>query len=136
MRYGNRGSIHEARREFEKALEEYKKALAIARSQQKLHEAANQLLNIGGILGDLGQHDECIMKYTEALSVMEDLKIKPGIAQALNNLGTVYFKYKKDYEKAIPLLERALEIYKEINNPQMITTIEQNLNYIKKQRKS
>ena len=133
VRYANMGSIHEARREFDKALEEYKKALAIERSQQNLHGVASQFFNIGGILGDLGKHDECITNYSEALSIMEDLKIKPGIAQALNNLGTVYFKFKKDYEKSIPLLERALEIYKEIYNPQMMLSTQQNLDYIKKQ---
>ena len=136
LRYANRGSIYEAKREFGKALEEYKKALAIERSQENLHGVASQFFNIGGILGDLGKHDECITNYTEALSIMEDLKIKPGIAQALNNLGTVYFKFKKDYEKSIPLLERALEIYKEINNPQMMLSTQQNLDYIKKQYES
>ncbi|HUW89102.1 MAG TPA: tetratricopeptide repeat protein [Candidatus Nanopelagicaceae bacterium] len=133
VRYANRGSIHEARREFDKALEEYKKALTIERSQQNLQGIASQFFNIGGILGELGKHDECITNYSNALSIMEDLKIKPGIAQALNNLGTVYFKFKKDYEKSILLLERALEIYKEINNPQMMLSTQQNLDYIKKQ---
>ena len=134
VRYTNKGSIHEAKRDFNKALEEYEKALSIERSQENLHGVVSQLFNIGGILGDLGKHDECIKNYTNALSIMEDLKIKPGIARALNNLGTVYFKFKKDYEKSIPLLEKALEIYKEINNPQMITTTEQNLNFIKKHK--
>ena len=136
VRYANMGSIHEVRREFNKALEDYKKALAIERSQQNLHGVANQLFNIGGILGDLSKHDECIKNYTEALSIMEDLKIRPGIAQALNNLGTVYIKFKKDYEKSIPLLERALKIYNELNNSQMILTTQQNLDYIKKQYES
>jgi tetratricopeptide (TPR) repeat protein len=135
VRYGNRGSIYEARREFEKALEEYKKAHAMARSQENLHEAANQLFNIGGILGDMGKHDECIDTYTKALSIMEDLKIKPGIAKALNNLGTVLYKFKKDYEKSINLLERAVTIYKEIGDYQMLSTSQRNLDHIKEQFK-
>jgi len=136
VRYGNIASIYEARREFQNALEVYRKALAIERSQQNLHGVAKQLLNIGGILGDLAQQDECIQKYTEALNIMEDLKIKPGIANALNNLGTVYYKFKKDYENSINLLERALEIYKEIDDTQMLLTTQKNLNFIKMQYES
>ena len=133
VRYGNRASIHEARRDFEKALKEYEKALSVARSLKNLHETANQLFNIGGILGDMGKHDECIEKYTVALSIMEDLKIKPGIAKALNNLGTVYYKFKREYEKSINFLERALSIYKEISDPQMLFTTQKNLNFIKQE---
>jgi len=135
VRYGNRGSIYEARREFEKALEEYKKAHTMARSLENLHETANQLFNIGGILGDMGKYDECIDTYNKALSIMEDLKIKPGIARALNNLGTVLYKFKKDYEQAINLLERAVTIYKEIEDYQMLSTTQRNLDHIKEQFK-
>ncbi len=131
VRYANRASIYEAKRDFQKALEEYKKALAIERSQQNLHGVANQLMNIGGILGDMGNHDECIENYAKALNIMEELKIKPGIAQALNNLGSAYYKYKQDFEKSISLLERSLEIYKEIDDPRMMSLTTQNLGRIK-----
>ncbi|MEJ2293158.1 MAG: tetratricopeptide repeat protein [Candidatus Lokiarchaeota archaeon] len=136
VRYANRASIFEATREFEKALEEYEKALTVEKSQQNLHGIATQLMNIGGILGDLGRYEECIQNYNNALNIMEELNIKPGIAQALNNLGSVHYKFYKDYEKAIPLLEKALEIYREINNHQMINLTQQNLIHIKKQYES
>ncbi|MHA1105355.1 MAG: tetratricopeptide repeat protein [Promethearchaeota archaeon] len=54
----------------------------------------------------------------------------------MNNLGSVYNKFKKDYEKSIPLLERALKIYTEIDDPQMRFTTQQNLNHLKKQYES
>lgn len=133
VRYSNRASIFEANREFEKALDEYKKALAMEQSQQNLHAVATQFMNIGGLLGDLGRHEECIQNYTKALTMMEELKIKPGIARALNNLGSVFYKFNREYEKAIPLLERALEIYREINDPQMLNLTQQNLTHIKHQ---
>ena len=107
----------------------------MARSLENLHETANQLFNIGGILGDMGKYDECIDTYNKALSIMEDLKIKPGIARALNNLGTVLYKFKKDYEQAINLLERAVTIYKEIEDYQMLSTTQRNLDHIKEQFK-
>jgi tetratricopeptide (TPR) repeat protein len=133
VRYSNRASIFEANKEFERALQEYKKALAIEQSQQHLHGVATQFMNIGGILGDLGRHEDCIQNYTKALNIMEDLKIKPGIARALNNLGSVYYKFNRDFEKSIALLERALEIYREINDPQMLNLTQTNLAHIKKQ---
>ena len=64
---------------------------------------------------------------------MENLGNKPGIARALNNLGIIYFKYKKDSQKSIEYLHRALEIYKELNIPRMITTTQNSIDIIKKQ---
>ncbi len=133
LRYGNRASIYEAKREFEKALEDYKKALSIEQSLKNLEGSANQLTNIGGVLGDLGRYDETLENYEKALNIMENLGNKPGIARALNNLGIIYYKYKKDHEKSIDFLQRALDIYKELNIPQMIMTTQNSIDSIKKQ---
>ena len=133
VRYGNRASIYEARREFEKALEEYKKALSIEQSLENLEGVASQLTNIGGILGDLGRYEETIKNYEQVLNIMENLCNKPGIASSLSNLGIIYFKYKKEHQKSIEFLQRALEIYKELNIPQMIMTTQNNIDSIKRQ---
>ncbi len=132
VRYGNRASIYEARREFEKALEDYIKALSIEQSLGNLEGIATQLTNIGGVLGDLGRYEETIKNYNQVLSIMEKLGNKPGIARALNNLGIIYFKYKKETQKSLEFLERALEIYKELNFPQMIATTQNSIETIKK----
>jgi len=133
VRYGNRASIYEVRREFEKALEEYKKALSIERSLGNLEGVANQLTNIGGVSGDLGRYEETLKNYGQALNIMENLGNKPGIARALNNLGIIYFKYKKDHQKSIDFLQRAVEIYNELNMPQIAMSTKKSLDYIKKQ---
>jgi len=133
VRYGNKASIYEARREFEKALEEYKKALSIEQSLGNLGGIASQLTNIGGVSGDLGRYEETIKYYGQALSIMENLGNKPGIANALNNLGIIYFKYKKNHQKSIDFLQRAVEIYNELNIPQMAMSTKKNLDYIKNQ---
>jgi tetratricopeptide (TPR) repeat protein len=136
MRYNNRASIYQAWREFDKDLQEYKKSLAIEQSQGNLEGIANQLTNIGGILGDLGRHEECIEHYEKALNIIENLGIKPRIAQSLSNLGVIYYKYKKDYQKSINFLERAVAIYKELNIPQMVMQTLGNLELIKKEFES
>ncbi|MFX1390023.1 MAG: tetratricopeptide repeat protein [Promethearchaeota archaeon] len=135
IRYGNKASIYEARREFEHALEEYKKALSIEKSLGNLEGVANQLTNIGGVLGDLGKYEETLKNYKEALTVMENLGNKPGIARSLNNLGIIYYKYRKDHEKSIDLLQRALDIYKDLNISNLITTTQNTINTIKNQLK-
>ncbi|MFX0022102.1 MAG: tetratricopeptide repeat protein [Candidatus Hermodarchaeota archaeon] len=135
IRYGNRASIYEARREFENALEEYKKALSIEKSLENLEGIANQLTNIGGILGDLGKYEETIRNYEEVLSIMENLGNRVGIARALNNLGIVYYKYRKDHERSISLLERALQLYKDLKMPHMIQTTQNTINTIENQLK-
>lgn len=133
VRYGNRASIYEARREFEKALEDYKKALSIEQALGNLEGIATQLTNIGGVSGDLGRYDDTIKNYSQVLNIMENLDNKLGIARALNNLGIIFFKYKKDTQKALEFLERALEIYTELNIPQMITATRKSIDIIKKQ---
>ena len=135
VRYGNKASIYEARREVEKALEDYEKALSIEKSLENLEGIASQLTNIGGVLGDLGRYEETIKNYEQALNVMESLGNKPGIANSLNNLGIIYYKYKKDYSKSITLLQRALEIYRELNFSQMIMSTQNSINIIEKQLK-
>jgi len=133
VRYGNRASIYEARREFGKALEDYKKALSIEQALGNLEGIAAQLTNIGGVSGDIGRYEDTIKNYSEALNIMENLGNKPGIARALNNLGIIYFKYKKEPLKSLELLQRALEIYEELNIPQMITATKNSIDIIKKQ---
>jgi len=133
LRYGNRASIYEAKREFEKALADYKKALSIEQSLKNLEGIASQLTNIGGVLGDLGRYDETLENYEKSLNIMENLGNKPGIARALNNLGIIYYKYKKDHEKSIDFLQRALDIYKELNIPQMIMATQNSIDTIKNQ---
>ena len=133
VRFGNRASIHEAKREFEKALEDYKKALSIEQSLENLEGVANQLTSIGGVLGDLGRYEETIKNYEQALNIMKNLGIKPGVANSLNNLGIIYYKYKRDYIKSISLLQRALEIYKELNLPRMIQDVQNAINIVEKQ---
>jgi len=133
VRYGNKASIYEIRREFEKALEEYKKALSVEQSIGNLEGIANQLTNIGGVLGDLGRYEETLKKYEDVLNIMENIGNKPGIARSLNNLGIIYYKYKKDHEKSLNYLQRALDIYKELNSPQLITATQNTINTIKKQ---
>ncbi len=132
-RYGNRASIYEARREIDKAFDDYKKALSIEQSLENLEGVAKQLTNIGGILGDLGRHEETIKNYEQALNIMEELGNKPGIANLLNNLGVIYYKYKKDHSTSLQFLQRALEIYKELNIPQMIADTKNTINFIEKQ---
>ena len=133
VRYGNRASIYEAKREFEKALEDYKKALSIEQSLGNLEGIASQLTNIGGVSGDLGRYEETLKNYSQALNIMEDLGNIPGIARALNNLGIIYYKYKREPQKSLEFLQRALEIYKELNIPQMITSTQSSIDTIKKQ---
>ncbi|MHA1479032.1 MAG: tetratricopeptide repeat protein, partial [Promethearchaeota archaeon] len=109
------------------------KALRSEQSLENMEGIASQLTNIGGILGDLGRYEETIENYEKVLNIMETLSNKPGIARSLNNLGIIYYKFKKDHEKSIDFLQRALGIYKELNIPNMIVTTQNSIDTIKKQ---
>ncbi len=106
---------------------------SIEQSLGNLEGIASQLTNIGGVSGDLGRYEETIKNYEEVLNIMENLGNKPGIARSLNNLGIIYFKYKKDSQKSLDFLQRALEIYKQLNIPQMVKSTHDSIDFIKKQ---
>ena len=74
--------------QFELAVEQYKKAIALEYNYAKTHN------NLGSVYFLMGKYDQAIKEYLEAID------IKPDYAEAFYNLGMVYEAMKK-YDKAI-----------------------------------
>ena len=128
---GTLGNICYEKKEYQKAIEYYEKALEIKPDK---HEALN---NMGVAYRNMGNHEKAIESYKKALEIKPDkhealynmgntyddlgnhekaiesykkaLEIKPDKDEALNNMGVAYGNMA-DYKKAIECYEKALEI--------------------------
>lgn len=76
--HNNLGQRYQERGEFEKAIEEYKKAIAL---QPKLHTAYNNIAVCYGQLGRLAEAEQALLKTIE---------LRPDDFYAMNNLAVTY----------------------------------------------
>ena len=101
------------------------------RQQVKLtdsgHSRANSLLKEINELNGQGRYAAAIQKalYLNKIIEKEVGPSHPGAASSLNILGGLYISFG-DYQKSLPLLERALKIYQQTgndNDPNIATTL-------------
>ncbi len=96
--------------QFDDAIEEYRRALAIDSSLAETH------LNLGGVLQVTGRRDEAIRCYQRALA------INPGLGEPHYNLGNLYTEVDNlhaaicHYERAIELKPSWAEAYNNLAN--------------------
>ena len=97
--------------DYEAALVEYKKALAIAEaSLGKDHpDTATTYKNIGSVLYRKGDYEAALVEYKKALAIQEASlgKGHHKTAATIGNIGNV-LSYKGDYEAALVKYEKAL----------------------------
>ena len=92
-----RGACHASFGQFDLALEDYQRAIAIRPDYAKAH------YNLAGALQDLGQLEDAVNSYKKTL------EIEPNYAEAFNNLGNV-FKALKQNDDAVESYKNALII--------------------------
>ena len=103
--YINLGAVYFDRGEYEKAIDNYGKAIQLNPGDPKAYT------NMAGSLAMLGRLDEA----EEAC--LKSIELAPGSHEGYLNLGTVFFK-RKDYESALINFQKALSI-----KPAEVTTI-------------
>lgn len=104
----NLGTIAQRRGEPERAIEQFKQALAIQRSLGDNREIANSLNNMGFVHStDLADYPSALSEHLEALTLREAMHDSTQIALSLNNIGIVYGRLRQ-YAIATDYFERAL----------------------------
>ena len=101
--------MYQAWGQYDKAIEHFKKALAINVELERKDGIASCLNNIGGVYQAWGQNKEALEYYKKSLAINEELKNKDVIASGLNNIGLVYQAWGQ-YDKAIEHFKKALAI--------------------------
>ncbi|RZB32909.1 MAG: hypothetical protein AEth_00255 [Candidatus Argoarchaeum ethanivorans] len=108
----------------EVTLDKYELSLvdAVKEKVEQYKKTKNELLKDSGILTTLGneayylgQMDNALEYFKEALEIDEELKDKRGKATDLNNIGIVYQNWGKP-EKALEYYKEALEIDEELKD--------------------
>ena len=93
--HNNLGVLYSKRGLYDKALEEYEKALAINPTYATAHN------NLGVLYSMRGLYDKALEEYEKALAS------NPNFAEAHTNRGNAYFR-KGEYDKALEEYEKAL----------------------------
>ncbi len=95
--YFNRAIFYQQSKEWEKALENYRKASEMNPDNPNIYN------NMGVMFKELGQYDLAINEFLQAVY------LDPGYGKVYNNLGVVYF-LKMNYAGAVRNYKKAIEI--------------------------
>ncbi len=110
------GKVYSAGKNYEQALEAYRKTLSIReRKFGPKHPAVASILdNIGSVLVDKGDTREGLACHKRALSIYEAIpgKPPPEMAHVLTHVGEAHLRLR-DNEAAQPVLERASALLQE-----------------------
>ena len=87
----------------------------LAMEQNNNHALNNALLNIGRAHYFLGEYQNALRRYQEALVVAEEIEDKALIADALNNIGVLYYVWG-EHDLALEYYLRTLALRLETNN--------------------
>jgi tetratricopeptide (TPR) repeat protein len=85
---------------------------------QKPSKTKIDLLNrLGRLYDSLGDYDQALLCYRQALQISQDIGDKKGEGTVLNNISLIYLD-KGDYDTALHYLTQTLEIDHELGNKQ------------------
>lgn len=117
MAYGliNEGNIYIELGDYGKALDNYRRALAL---QQEINYTAGIAMsynNIGFIYKDLGDYEKAIANFLFALREFEKQNDKHAIATTYNYLGAISLR-QKNYPEAIDYQTRALALQQSLQD--------------------
>jgi signal transduction histidine kinase len=114
--YNNLGITYLSVKNYEKALSNLEKALALDREKEGGDLAlAMRLSNIGSVYKAKEDYDNALNYYHQSLSICEALEIHRGIAINLTNIGVITYLYKKDYNKGEEIIKRSIKIAEDNN---------------------
>lgn len=109
--YNKIGMILDKMGNSEQALQQYDRALTLARESGNNDMEASALSNVAGIYQGRGQLDQALEYYEKSVSLLPEEKN----AAVYNNIAMVY-ESKKEYPKAVEYLKRAIEIDERTGN--------------------
>ncbi len=115
--YNNQAITYRDLNELEKAHEDYLIGLEIAK-KNNIENTYTGILNanLGQYYMDKNQPDKAIFQLNKALVVHEKLNNQSAIEHAYRNLSYA-FREKKEYQKAVELAQKSVDISKTLNDP-------------------
>ncbi|CAN5401772.1 hypothetical protein BH09BAC5_BH09BAC5_04920 [soil metagenome] len=129
----NSGNVYRSMQNYNKAILDFEKALALSTDEGDEMAEANELNSISNIYGDKGDNDKAIEYLERSLAIYTKARNQYLIAVGLNNLGATYVDMginldkahisKQDsllvieyYEKALDYLNQSFELRKKLGD--------------------
>ncbi len=112
--YNLLGVIHDQRKSYDSSLLYYNLALKLREQLNDRTRVAATLSNIGTVLGKQQRYTEALTYQLRGLEIELQKKNLMGIAWSHFSVGQLYYKMK-DFDKALPQLDRAESIAREGN---------------------
>ncbi|RIA10922.1 tetratricopeptide repeat protein [Flavobacteriaceae bacterium MAR_2010_72] len=123
------GNLYLTLKQYELALEQFKKSLQIEKEAGNRLGLAINYQNIGYANEALGDLDNALVNYKLSLSFNEQINSNVGKAICYNSIGQVYIKQKK-YDDAKTIIEKGLEKALSMNDQFYITLSYINLGWV------
>jgi len=124
--YRNTGTAYYILSQYDQALADLEKALALFTEAKDTHAVGTTLRNIGNVYHAMQLSDESIEAYEKALAITRAEKDKQGMSYNLGNIGYVYLLLKQ-FVKAKTYLLEAKEILEEIKDALGLSDLLNNL---------
>jgi signal transduction histidine kinase len=115
----NLSSAQRLSSQFDKALENLQKSLEYFRAQKDEARIAQVLSNIGAAYNEMGNSDKFFEYSLQALEIQEKIGSKRPMGITLINL-CLGMSAKENYNEAVKYGERAIKVFREINEPFLI----------------
>ena len=108
--------IHEAQRDYDKAIETYTQSLEITKEMGNKGGVANTLHQLGNIHYRQGDYDKAIEKYNQSLEIKKALGDKSGIAGTHGQFGHIHMA-RKEYKEAMKNFLICFLIFQQLQSP-------------------
>jgi len=116
------GNIHSSKGEYEPALDNYERSLAVMEEIDDKYGIAASLNNIGSVHHARGEQDLTLECLEHSLEIMENIGDKQGVARLLGNIGNVH-NFRGELDKALASYERSQGIMETIGDKQGIAIL-------------
>lgn len=113
--YINKGILYFYQRDYNKASDEFKKALDIAFIENHYEDMSRCYNNIALCKAYAGKYEEALKMHVKSANLAEKLGNKLSLAQSYNNIGLIYSDLK-NYQKANEYLLKSLNLKKKIGS--------------------
>lgn len=107
------GTVYDRKGEWPKALSYYQQAADIAKKKNNIRELGVILYNMATTHFNQSAYDKSFEAATASLAIKTGLKDSIGIARCNRVIAEVY-SHKKEFNKAIPYIEKAIEVQRRL----------------------
>jgi CHAT domain-containing protein/Tfp pilus assembly protein PilF len=111
----NLGLVYDGLGQYERALEHFLEAVAIARGAGRPHDLAVALTNAGTAYDNLDQYERALEQHQEALALARAMGNRPAEKTVLNNLAVIY-RNQGQYALALTTTEQALALARQLGD--------------------